>query len=76
MQQLQHHHHTIQAAGNQVQLAVAHMPVSGIHLHKIWHTALTTPRVHHQAPMVAAAAALHQPQLPQNHPLTQHSKEI
>lgn len=58
------HHHTIQAAGNQVPPAAAHMLVFGIHPHKIWHTALTTRAVH----LAQTVAAHHQSQLPQNQP--------
>lgn len=76
MQQQLLHHHTTQVAGNQVQPAVAHMHASGIHQHKTWHTAPTIRAVHRQAAVEAAAAALPLPQLPQNHPATQHSEEI
>lgn len=66
----QHHHHTIQVAGNQVPLAVVHMPVSGIHRHKIWPTAHTIQAEHHPA----TAVAHHQPQPPQSHPPIQPFK--
>lgn len=75
MHQQQHQpHHTIQAAGIQLQQAVAHMLVCGIHQpHTTWPTVPTT-RAHR--PTAAAAAHHRQHQPPRNHRPTRLSSRL
>lgn len=58
--QLHPHHRTIQAAGNQVQPAVVHMHVSGIHRHKISPT-VRTIRAHRRLAVVVRQRRLPHP---------------